>query len=311
MAHNRSSLDCSLRQGGANDALVSPRPLARGKVLRGGWKRRRKRTRSVRLTARTADKHELYQLSVQSPEEDVAFLARVYRKARGRTARHLREDFCGTGLVTATWVKRGKRFTAEGFDLCPDTIAWGIEHNFESLGKAAARATIHVKDVREASRRRPDIRAAQNFSYFVFKTRRELLEYFRAAHRDLAPRGIFVLDIYGGPEAMEEMEDVSRIDRRFSYVWEQVSYFPATGAYKAYIHFRFSDGSRLERAFRYDWRLWTLPEVKDALFDAGFTGVDTYWEGDDEKGESGNGIYRRSKRGDNCAAWITYLVAYK
>ncbi len=264
-----------------------------------------------RWTARTADRHELYQLAVQSPKEDVAFFARVYKKMRGRIALHLREDFCGTGLVTATWIRRGKRFTAEGFDLDAKTIAWGLEHNFEPLGKAARRAVLHVKDVRAPSHRSPDVRIAQNFSYFVFKEREELLGYFRRARQDLAARGIFVLDIYGGPESMREVRDKRRIDRRFTYVWDQASYHPATGDYKAYIHFRFRDGTRLERAFRYDWRLWTLPEVKDALFEAGFASVDTYWEGDDEEGESGNGIYRKSSRGDNCEAWITYLVAAK
>jgi SAM-dependent methyltransferase len=283
----------------------------RGRVLRGRWGKKRRRQHKARLTAASADRHELYQLAVQSPREDVAFLARIYRGLRGRRARHLREDFCGTGLVTATWVRRGKDFSAEGFDLCPDTLAWGLAHNFAALGKAARRATIHVRDVRSPSRRAPDVRVAQNFSYFVFKTRRELLEYFCSAERDLAPRGIFVLDIYGGPESMEEMEDVRRINRRFSYVWQQASYVPATGAYRAHIHFRFADGSQLRRAFSYDWRLWTLPEVVDALHDAGFAHVDTYWEGDDESGTAGNGVYRKSRRGENCAAWVTYLVAYR
>ena len=39
--------------------------------------------RRKRFTARTADRHELYQLAVQSPEEDVKFLARVYKRLRG------------------------------------------------------------------------------------------------------------------------------------------------------------------------------------------------------------------------------------
>jgi SAM-dependent methyltransferase len=308
--HDMSSLE---RRRPGVPALVgsTASPRGRGKVLAGSFGKRQRRRRAARLTARTADKHELYQLAVQSPREDLAFVARLYRTLRGRNARHLREDFCGTGLVTATWVRRGKAFTAEGFDLCADTIAWGLEHNFAPLGAAAARATIHQKDVRSRSRRAPDIRVALNFSYFVFKTRKELVEYFRAAARDLAPRGIFVLDIYGGAEAMEEMEDVRRIDRRFSYVWEQAAYVPATGEYRTHIHFRFADGSRLRRAFSYDWRLWTLPEVKDALLEAGFTTVDTYWEGDDETGTTGNGVFRKSNRGENCAAWVTYLVAYR
>ena len=170
--------------------------------------------------------------------------------------------------------------------------------------------SLFQEDVRRPSARRPDVRCAQNFSYFVFKKRAELLDYFARARRDLAPRGVFVLDIYGGPDAMEEEEEVRRVDG-FTYVWDQRRYHPATGDYEAHIHFRFSDGTELKRAFSYDWRLWTLPEVLDVLRDAGFQRIDTYWEGTSADGESGNGVFRRSKLGENCPAWVTYLVAYK
>jgi hypothetical protein len=267
--------------------------------------------RKKHFTAKTADKYELYQFAVQSPKEDVAFLARVYPTYRGKTAQHFREDFCGTGLLTATWIARGKDYTAEGFDIDPEPVSWGMEHNFEPLGEAASRAVLHLKDVREPSRRPPDVRCAQNFSYFVFQERAELVDYFRKAYDDLAADGIFVLDIYGGPESMEEMEEVRRIDEGFTYVWDQHAYYPASGDYKSHIHFRFKDGTELKRAFSYEWRLWTLLEVRDALLEAGFPLVETYWEGTDEDGESGNGIYRKSAKGDNCLSWVTYLVAVK
>ena len=89
------------------------------------------------------------------------------------------------------------------------------------------------------------------------------------------------------------------------------NYNPATGDYKAYIHFRFKDGTEWKKAFSYDWRLWSLTEIKDILHEAGFKKVETYWEGTDEDGESGNGIYRRTKKGENCLAWVTYLVGLK
>lgn len=275
-------------------------------------KKQRKRTgQPARFTARTADKHTLYQLAVQSPREDVDFLARVYRSLRGAEALHMREDFCGTALLCAAWVRGRNQRTAEGFDIARATLEWGRAHNFAPLGERAQRIRLHAKDVRAPSARRPDVRCAQNFSYFIFKRRSELLDYFARARRDLAPRGAFVLDIYGGPDAMEEEEEEREIEAGFTYVWDQRRYVPATGDYEAHIHFRFRDGSQLQRAFSYDWRLWTLPEVKDVLHDAGFRHVDSYWEGTDEAGEGGNGIFRRSKRGENCPAWVTYLVAYQ
>jgi len=274
-------------------------------------KTKKGRKRAPAFTSKTADRQVLYQLAVQSPEEDVKFLSRVYRAKRKNLPRHFREDFCGTALLCATWVKRGKEYTAEGFDICEDTVGWGVVHNFEPLGDSAKRATIHVKDVRDASTKRPDVRAAQNFSYFVFKQREQLLEYFRAAYTDLAKDGIFVLDIYGGPDSMVETREEREIEEGFTYVWDQVAYWPATGDYKAHIHFEFRDGSQMRRAFSYDWRLWTLTEVVDALKEVGFPEVETFWEGTDEDGESGNGVYRKSRRGENCEAWVTYVVAYK
>ena len=283
----------------------------KGAPKKGAPKKKSTKTPKRVFTAKTADRHELYQLAVQSPKEDVAFLTRVYKKVRKKVPLHFREDFCGTGYLSAHWIKRGSQYTAEGFDNDPDVVGWGVENNFAELGEDAERCCLHIKDVREPSNQPPDVRCAQNFSYFVFKQRTELLEYLRAAYEDLAEDGVFVMDIYGGPESMEEMEEVRDIEEGFTYVWDQDEYWPANGNYRCFIHFRFKDGTELRRAFRYDWRLWTLLELKEALEEVGFETVDSYWEGTDEDGESGNGIFRKSNKGENCMSWITYLVAYK
>ena len=34
-------------------------------------------------------------------------------------------------------------------------------------------------------------------------------------------------------------------------------------------------------------------------------------EGTDPNGEDGNGIYRKSRKGENCLSWIAYLVGVK
>lgn len=287
-----------------------PASTHRAKKSRAKKKPARSRSRPA-LTAATADKYALYQASVQAPDHDVAFLARLFRRRRGRPALHLREDFSGTGLLSATWAKRGPKYTAAGYDIDPEPVSWGMQHNVEPLGKAAERVSFHLEDARTPSTRRPDVRVALNFSYFIFKERRELLGYFRSVYQDLAPDGLFVLDIYGGPEAFHEMEETRKIDQGFTYVWDQDAYWPATGDYKTYIHFRFRDGSELRRAFTYDWRLWGLPELKDMLAEAGFPEVESYWEGTAPDGEGGNGVYRKSRRGENCMAWVTYLACWK
>jgi len=275
---------------------------------------KKRRVRRHRYTAATADKYVLYQKAVQSPDLDIAFLARIFRKTRGRDALHFREDFCGTGLLSAHWLRGGRARTAEGFDLDPEPVAWGLEHNFAFLREgpedAPNRWTVQLKDVRGPGMRPCDLRVAQNFSYCVFRTRAELVEYFRAARASLAPDGIFVIDLHGGHEATEELEEEKRCGG-FTYVWDQAGFWPGTGDYTCHIHFRFPDGSELRRAFSYHWRMWYLTELSDALHDAGFARVDRYFEGSDEKGTGGNGIFRKGVRGENCPSWIAYLAALR
>jgi len=98
--------------------------------------------------------------------------------------------------------------------------------------------------------------------------------------------------------------------RRFTYVWDQARYRPVTGELLCHIHFCFPDGSRLRRAFSYDWRLWTLPELQELLAESGFGRVTVYWEGDDSNGK-GSGEFTPHAHGDADAGWVAFLVAEK
>lgn len=280
----------------------------------------RKASKAAVLTAETADKYALYQAAVQSPDADVDFLIDTYKRLRNnKEPRHLREDFCGTGYLLAEWLRRNKKNTGEGFDNDPEPIEWGLAHNFNDVKHAQGRVDLHLGDVREPSERKPDIRTAPNFSWMIFTERQVLLEYFKAAHADLADKGLFVLDIYGGPEAFEELEEEREIeDESFTYVWDQASYEPASGRYRCKIHFRFEDGSEIRDMFDYHWRLWFLPEVVDILREAGFSDVQSWWEGTEEEDEDsdeefleGDGVFEPSDVGENCPAWVTYIVAQK
>lgn len=270
-----------------------------------------KKKKKSRLTAKTADKYELYQLSVQSPQEDIEFLGDTYRKIRKKGAYHFREDFCGTALLSAAWIGQGKKHTAEGFDIDPEPVSWGQAHHFTNLGPDAGRMTFHLEDVREPSNNPPDVRCAQNFSYWIFKTREEMLDYFKKALADLAQDGIFVIDLQGGPEVYEAMEEETEIDAGFTYVWDQDEYWPVTSEAMFYIHFRFPDGSKMRRAFTYDWRIWNITELKEILEDAGFARADCYWEGTAEDGVSGDGTFTKESKGEACLSYVAYLVGQK
>ncbi|MEM7071524.1 MAG: class I SAM-dependent methyltransferase, partial [Pseudomonadota bacterium] len=82
----------------------------------------------------------------------------------------------------------------------------------------------------------------------------------------------------------------------FDYVWDQDEYDPITAKVVNYIHFKFPDRSRIDCAFRYEWRLWSIPEVREALTAAGFSETIAYWEGTDQRTGEGNGVYREIAR---------------
>jgi SAM-dependent methyltransferase len=265
-------------------------------------------TRRPATLAERADRHRLYERSVQSTEEEVELITQIYEERRGRKPLSLREDFCGTAHLACEWVRTSSRHRAVGVDIDPDVLAWGTEHNLARLTPGQRRRMRLLNaDVTQARPGGVDLLVAFNFSYWVFKRRAQLLDYFRAARRGLAPNGVFIIDIFGGPDAMTECRERTKY-RGFTYVWEQASYEPISGDYLCHIHFLFPDGSRIKRAFTYDWRLWTLPEVRDLLAEAGFRRTAVYWEQTGSDGE-GNGEFAPAERGDDDPAWIAYVIA--
>ncbi|MFO7609036.1 MAG: class I SAM-dependent methyltransferase [Candidatus Krumholzibacteriia bacterium] len=262
-----------------------------------------------RLTARNADRHWLYEKSVQNPATEVPFVQRIFRREFGRRPTFLREDFCGTALLSAAWVQAHADHTALGVDLDGPTLAWGRANNLEPLGEAGGRVTLVEADVRNVRKPRCDVLMATNFSWWGLKTRAELGAYFRNCRASLRDEGMLLLDCYGGPEAQQAQIEERELDG-FDYLWDQDVFNPITGETRCYIHFRFPDGSRLEKAFRYDWRLWSLPETCDLLTECGFREVQVYWEGTTRDGEP-NGVFRPSRKGDLAPAWVAYILAFR
>ena len=255
------------------------------------------------------DKPQLYQLSVQDPDSEVRLIKRSFQRHRGRDAETLREDFCGTAILSKKWVELTPQGSATGVDLHKPTLDYARKTNVSTLGDHASRVKLVHGNVLDPRSDWTDIVVAFNFSYFVFKSREVLAGYFSRVHDALASDGVFFLDIYGGPEAQVVQEEPTEHDG-FTYVWDQARYNPITGEALCHIHFDFPDGTRMKRAFTYDWRLWSLPEVQDLLGEVGFRSVEVLWEGTDSDGE-GNGIFRRSKKGDDSSCWVAYIVAAK
>jgi SAM-dependent methyltransferase len=268
--------------------------------------RRKRPAKKSRYTAKTADKHVLYQLSVQAPETEVDFLNAWFTKIRGKKPLSLREDFCGTAILCAAWVKSSKDRTATGLDIDKPTLAWGTEHNLAPLGAAKERVTLLRQDVRAKLKQKHDIVCAFNFSYWLFKTRDEMRNYFAHVRSGLAKGGLFFLDAYGGWESHEPMQEHRKIKAGFTYVWDQNTFDAITHDVTNYIHFEFQDGTKLPKAFRYDWRFWTMPELQELLKEAGFSKVHVYW---DTSNDVNKDAYRERTRAPNQPGWLAYLVA--
>jgi SAM-dependent methyltransferase len=271
---------------------------------------RRRKSAAVPKMAEIADKHELYEESVQNVEEECEFIMDTYQKVRGHPARSFREDFCGTASACCEWVREGAGRTAIGVDLDPDVLAWGMANRVGRLNEEQqGRVRLIESDVLEVQAEPVDVVGAFNFSYFIFRERELMKRYFRSVYDSLKDDGVFFLDAFGGYEAFEEMKEKTKYDN-FTYIWEQAHYYPITGEMTCYIHFKFRDGSKMKRAFEYTWRLWTLPEIREMLEETGFRSPTVYWEGTDEDGE-GNGIFSPEERGEADAGWIVYIVAPK
>ena len=272
------------------------------------------RTRSLRkkvLTAATADKHKLYEGAVQSPEAEIQFVSSTFRKLKGRPARRLREDFCGTALSACEWVKTHPLNRAWGLDLHKPTLNWGMRHNVSALKpEQQARIRLLQRDVREpGDARNMDVVLAMNFSYWIFKTRDDIRTYFTSVRRSLVRDGVFFLDHYSGYEAQQVQQERRRC-KGYTYIWDQAFFNPITADYVCHIHFAFKKGPMMKRAFTYHWRLWTLPESRELLTEAGFRKVTVYWEGDNGHGR-GNGIFKPRKVAEPEAASICYITAEK
>ena len=224
----------------------------------------------MKIKRKPFDKYDYYLRAVQAPEMDVEFISDTYRTLRGRRPRILREDFCGTFQICCDWAKTDRRNEAIGIDLDPEPLAWGKEHNLSRLtDEQRARVKIIKGNVLTAKAKPADAIAALNFSYYLFKKRQDLKRYFERARAGLAKDGIFVVDCFGGKACQEANEEKTRIED-FVYHWDQTNFNPVTHEALFHIHFKRRNEPMRRKVFSYDWRMWTIAEIREVMDEAGF-----------------------------------------
>jgi hypothetical protein len=265
------------------------------------------------------DRHAFYEVAVQGPEWDIDFLERAFRSHNDREPRTFREDFCSTAALATAWAQRGPERHAWAVDLDPEPLAWASAHRLPWVREAAKRVKLVRADVRRPQRPRVDIACALNFSWWVFHERADLLAYLRAARAGLVDGGVLVLNAFGGARAERTLIERTRkrassapdgtIVPRFTYVWQQGRFNALDRRLLAWIHFEPERGPRMVRAFTYDWRMWTLPELREAARESGFRSFDVWTEGWDAARRTHTGTLHRRAKLDNDDCWIAYGVA--
>ncbi|HZW10751.1 MAG TPA: class I SAM-dependent methyltransferase [Phycisphaerales bacterium] len=237
-------------------------------------------------TPSTPDKHTLYELCVQSPGDMVPMLRAIH----GGDPRLLGEDFAGSAALSYVWAESAAERFATAVDLDASALMRRPDH------PRVARIVGDVRTAADPAERACDVLFVGNFSIGYLHTRAELVAYLRHARSRLRPGGVFVCDTYGGESAFltgEVTRDHRLPDgRRVRYTWEQRDANPLTGMVTDVLHFQVDRAGeveqRLPEAFVYHWRLWSVPELRDAMIEAGFAATEVYDRTPDATDAEGN-----------------------
>jgi len=257
------------------------------------------------------DKYDLYLNAVQSPDGDVQFYRERYKEFFGapKTGLTLREDFCAGGAISCEWVKLHKDNTSCGLDLDEEPMNYGRKHYVAKLKpEQQKRVALIKKDVLEPGLPKAHVAAATNFSYYIFRDRKTLTAYFKNVYSSVHKKGLFIVDMFGGTACTDYSKDRIPVPG-FTYYWEQKDFDPITNYANFGIHFRYK-GKLYKNVFTYEWRMWSIAEVREMMIEAGFDDAVVYWEGSKRDG-SGNGKFTRVTEGEACLSWIAYVIGVK
>ncbi|KAJ2077042.1 hypothetical protein H4R24_005363 [Coemansia sp. RSA 988] len=301
-----SGSDAWLRSSAASETPGSGSKGARDNA--GRHRKQKADKKRPKTMAEMADKHQLYMQAVQNPRKEVKNLDSIYRTLSARHLAHvdhgedddsplyqrrgamtLREDFCGTAVLCAEWVRArpvpDRR--AYGIDIDTEVIDYAWKHVLccsDSDNGSRARVIcgdvmdVHARDTSSGSSAtmctpRVDIIAAFNFSVCYFHQRSDLVRYLQHSLSNLNDFGLFFCDVFGGSEITQPLVSRVRDLGYFKYLFRQHNYDLCTNTVQISLGFKMKDGSMLKDCFSYRFRLYSLCELKEAMLDAGFDKV--------------------------------------
>jgi hypothetical protein len=218
---------------------------------------------------------DLYELCVQSPAIESAFLRAVHGGGAGLV---LGEDFCGPAGIGRWWVVSDDTARAVVADRDAAPLRHAARRLSDEMPGALERFTVRERDVLEVGDR-ADVIAALNFAACELRSRERLVTYLRHALYRLNAGGVFVADLYAGDDAMSvgvSSQTVGTEAGEVEYIWEQRGADVCTGRVVNAIHFRVAGGDEIRDAFVYDWRLWGVAELREAMREAGFRSTEVH-----------------------------------
>ncbi|MEO0483736.1 MAG: class I SAM-dependent methyltransferase [Planctomycetota bacterium] len=233
-------------------------------------------------------RYEFYERCVQSPGD----LAPLLRAIHGNAPEMLGEDFCAAAALSEAWCQH------------PNARAVAVDLDPEPLERARQRAPGQIEviqaDVLEARLPEADLIFVGNFSIGEIHDRPALVEYLRRSRDRLRSGGAFICDTYGGDSAFVtgavHRNHPGPDGTTIRYTWEQRDADPLTGRVVNALHFRLEQSGMITQeltdAFVYDWRLWSVPELRDALAEAGYPRTAVYAKLPDAVDTEGNAYIR-------------------
>lgn len=265
---------------------------------------------------------DCYELCVQSPRHITTFL----RAAHGHPLT-LREDFAGTARIARRWAEESLKSQDGGTALAIEIDPATIKHaRSQALNEARAdpppnltilQGECTTKDA-PAFDTPADVVFVGNFSIGYLHRRADLMRYLRYTHQRLAKAhagpGLLALDTYGGTNAFTlgslRRRHPSRGREQIHYHWQHEAADPTTAMVTNSISFDIElDGEIIHqypRAFVYHWRLWSLPELREALHETGYHDIQLHLNINLAPGQQPTPITIPADLGDN---WVVLITA--
>lgn len=216
-------------------------------------------------------KHELYETTVQSGRKLVEFFRKEYKLIFLKLPHTFREDFCGTGKLCSEWCKLNFENRAVGLDIDQPTLDYGIKFNknFDSM------ELLNHNVLEPYNQETFDIICSLNYSHYILHKRKDLVKYFNNVYSGLNKNGIYILDFFGGSHIYETKAFTSFKRKDYYQMFgEQVNIL--NNVTKCSLRFKIGNKKKFEPLFHYDFRVYTILELREALEEVGFNKFKVY-----------------------------------